>query len=68
MIVGAAAVALRLLGVDITALVEPVGPVVGLLIGFVGFLQLGLAVSLEPLGTAAATCGGPRSPWSCASA
>jgi predicted permease len=48
-VVGAAAVALRLLGVDITALVEPIGPVVGLLIGFVGFLQLGLAISLEPL-------------------
>ena len=48
-IAGAAAVALRLLGVDISDLVRPVGPVVGLLIGFVGFLQLGLAVSLEPL-------------------
>jgi predicted permease len=48
-IIGAVAVALRLLGVDITALVDPVGPVVGLLIGFVGFLQLGLAVSLVPL-------------------
>jgi predicted permease len=48
-VVGAAAVALRLLGVDLTALVDPIGPVVGLLIGFVGFLQLGLAISLEPL-------------------
>jgi predicted permease len=48
-ITGAAAVALRLLGVDFSALVEPVGPVVGLLIGFVGFLQLGLAISLVPL-------------------
>jgi predicted permease len=48
-VTGAVAVALRLLGVDITALVEPVGPVVGLLIGFVGFLQLGLAISLVPL-------------------
>ena len=48
-VVGAAAVALRLLGVDLTAVLDPIGPVVGLLIGFVGFLQLGLAVSLEPL-------------------
>jgi predicted permease len=48
-VVGAAAVALRLLGVDLTALVEPIGPAVGLLFGFVGFLQLGLAVSLRPL-------------------
>lgn len=48
-IAGAAAVALRLLGVDISDLVRPIGPVVGLLFGFVGFLQFGLAVSLEPL-------------------
>jgi predicted permease len=48
-VVGAVAVALRLLGVDITALVAPIGPVVGLVIGFIGFLQLGLAISLEPL-------------------
>jgi len=48
-VVGAVAVALRLLGVDITALVEPIGSPVGLLVGFVGFLQLGLAVSLKPL-------------------
>ncbi len=48
-VTGAVAVALRLLGVDITALVEPVGPVVGLLVGFVGFTQLGLAISLVPL-------------------
>ena len=48
-VVGAVAVTLRALGVDITALVRPVGPVVGMLIGFVGFVQLGLAISLEPL-------------------
>ena len=48
-VVGAVAVVLRLAGADVTPLVEPVGPVVGLVIGFVGFLQLGLAVSLEPL-------------------
>lgn len=48
-VVGAGAVALRLLGVDITAVVEPIGSPVGLLVGFVGFLQLGLAVSLKPL-------------------
>ena len=48
-VVGAVTVALRVLGVDLTALVHPVGPVVGMLIGFVGFVQLGLAISLEPL-------------------
>jgi len=48
-IAGLAAVALRLLGVDIAAVVSPVGPAVGLLFGFVGFLQVGLAVSLKPL-------------------
>jgi predicted permease len=48
-VVGAVAVALRLLGVDLTPAVVHVGPVVGMLIGFVGFLQFGLAVSLEPL-------------------
>lgn len=48
-VVGAVTVALRLLGVDLTPAVEHVGPVVGMLIGFVGFLQFGLAVSLEPL-------------------
>ena len=48
-VVGAAAVTLRLLGVDLTVVLDPIGPVVGLLIGFVGFLQLGLAISLEPL-------------------
>jgi predicted permease len=48
-VAGAAAVVLRMLGIDITAVVEPVGPVVGVLFGLVGFLQVGLAVSLEPL-------------------
>jgi len=48
-VAGVAAVALRLLGVDIAAVVSPVGPVVGLLFGFIGFLQPGLAISLEPL-------------------
>jgi predicted permease len=48
-IAGAVAVTLRLLGVDIAGVVKPVGPVVGMLFGFVGFLQVGLAVSLEPL-------------------
>jgi len=48
-VVGAAAVALRLAGVDLTAYVSGYGPVVGMLFGFVGFLQVGLAVSLEPL-------------------
>ena len=48
-VAGVGAVVLRLLGVDITTLVDPIGPVVGMLFGFVGFLQVGLAVSLEPL-------------------
>jgi predicted permease len=48
-VAGAAAVALRLLGVDITGLVAPIGPVIGLLFGLIGFLQIGLAISLEPL-------------------
>ena len=48
-VVGAVAVALRVIGVDLTPAVEHMGPVVGMLIGFVGFLQFGLAVSLEPL-------------------
>jgi predicted permease len=48
-VVGAVAVALRLLGVDLTIAVRHMGPVVGMLIGFVGFVQLGLAISLEPL-------------------
>ena len=45
----AAAVALRLAGVDLTPYVSPIGPFVGLLFGLVGFLQIGLAISLEPL-------------------
>ena len=49
MIAGVAAVALRLLGVDISAVVAPVGPAAGLMFGLVGFLQIGLAISLEPL-------------------
>jgi predicted permease len=49
MIAGVAAVILRLLGVDITAVVAPVGPAIGLMFGLVGFLQIGLAISLEPL-------------------
>lgn len=48
-IAGAVAVALRLLGVDISGLVAPIGPVIGLTFGLIGFLQIGLAVSLEPL-------------------
>jgi predicted permease len=44
MIAGVAAVALRLLGVDISAVVAPVGPAIGLMFGLVG-----LAISLEPL-------------------
>jgi predicted permease len=45
----AAALALRLSGVDLTPYVSPIGPFVGLLFGLVGFLQIGLAISLEPL-------------------
>jgi predicted permease len=48
-VAGAAAVALRLAGVDLTPYVSGYGPVVGMLFGFVGFLQVGLAVSLKPL-------------------
>lgn len=48
-IAGAAAVALRLLDVDISGLVAPVGPVIGVLYGLVSFLQMGIAISLEPL-------------------
>jgi predicted permease len=48
-IAGAAAVALRVAGVDLTPYVSPIGPFVGLLFGLVGFLQIGLAISLEPL-------------------
>ena len=48
-VAGAIAVALRLLHVDITALVSPIGPVMGLVFGLLGFLQLGLATPLKPL-------------------
>ncbi len=48
-VVGAIAVALRLLGVDLTGLVAPIGPALGLTFGLLGFLQIGLAISLEPL-------------------
>jgi predicted permease len=48
-VAGAAAVALRLGGVDLTPIVRHYGTTVGLLAGFVGFTQLGLAVSLAPL-------------------
>jgi predicted permease len=48
-ITGAAAIALRLAGVDLTPVVDRYGTTVGLLIGFVGFAQLGLAISLRPL-------------------
>lgn len=46
---GAVAVALRLAGLDLTAAVNHFGGIVGMLLGFVGFLQLGLAISLGPL-------------------
>ena len=58
-VAGVGAVALRLLGVDITTLVEPVGPVVGMLFGFVGFLQVGLPSRSSRSATTAATSGGP---------
>ena len=48
-VAGAAAVALRLAGVDLTPLVKSYGTTAGLLTGFVGFTQLGLAISLRPL-------------------
>ncbi len=48
-IMGVAAVLLRVLGVDLTPVVSRYGTTVGLLVGFVGFLQLGLAISLRPL-------------------
>ena len=41
--------ALQLLGVDISDLVAPIGPAVGVILGLIGFLQIGLAISLEPL-------------------
>ena len=48
-VAGAAAVALRLLGVDISDLVAPFGPAMGVAIGLLGFVQLGLATPLTPL-------------------
>jgi predicted permease len=48
-VAGVAAVVLRLAGVDLTPVVEHYGTTVGLATGFVGFLQLGLAISLVPL-------------------
>jgi predicted permease len=48
-VAGAAAVALRLAGVDLAPVVDRYGTTVGLLVGFVGFMQLGLAISLRPL-------------------
>lgn len=48
-VAGALAVALRLLDVDLSPLVRHYGTTVGLLTGFVGFLQLGIAISLRPL-------------------
>jgi predicted permease len=48
-VAGAAALALRLAGVDLTPAVKHFGTTVGLLTGFVGFTQLGLAISLRPL-------------------
>jgi predicted permease len=46
-VAGAAAVALRLLGVDISGLVTPFGPAMGLAIGLIGFVQLGLSTPLK---------------------
>jgi len=48
-VAGAAAVAVRLAGVDLSPAVSHYGTTVGLLTGFVGFTQLGLAISLAPL-------------------
>ena len=48
-VAGVVAVALRLLGVDISDLVAPFGPAMGVAIGLVGFVQLGLATPLTPL-------------------
>ena len=41
------AVALRLGGVEADAVAEPIGPVVGVLIGLFGFVQIGLATPLH---------------------
>ena len=48
-VAGVVAVALRLLGVDISDLVAPFGPAMGVAIGLLGFVQLGLATPLTPL-------------------
>jgi predicted permease len=48
-VVGTAAVLLRLSGVDLAPVVGRYGTAVGLLTGFVGFMQLGLAISPAPL-------------------
>ena len=48
-VAGAAAVALRLLGVDISGVVAPMGPALGVAIGLIGFVQLGMATPLNPL-------------------
>ncbi len=41
------AVILRLAGIDASAVAEPIGPVVGVLIGLFGFVQIGLATPLQ---------------------
>jgi len=46
---GAVAVGLRVLGVNISGLVVPIGPVLGVAFGLIGFVQVGLAVPLKPL-------------------
>jgi predicted permease len=47
-VAGATAVALRVLGVDISGVVAPMGPALGVAIGLIGFVQLGLATPLKP--------------------
>ncbi len=47
--VGAVAVALRLAGIDLSDVVEPIGPYAGLAFGVLGFLQLGVAMPLKRL-------------------
>jgi predicted permease len=46
-VAGSLALALRLAGVDLRDLVEPVGPAVGVAIGLFGFVQVGLATPLH---------------------
>jgi len=46
---GVLALALRFAGVDLTGVVEPVGPPVGVAIGMFGFAQVGLAMPLGRL-------------------